>query len=327
MSAVGEWVMGLDGGGSKTALAYLHVSGKLAGPFVGPGINPFDQPVWVTRLADLLAAHPAPGPLAHATLGLPGYGEAPEVSGRQLAACAALVAAPYSVMNDVEVAFRGAFGAAPGALLLAGTGSMVWASDGARTVRTGGWGDAFGDEGGAYWTGRQALSLASRALDGRWPDAAFASALLAPVLDLRTGAVPDQAQVLSWVYGLPHPRSGVAALARQVDHLAETGQPTAQGLLQDAAALLADHVRAAREQLAAPDLPWSGAGSVLNSRILSASLRAHLGDPRPARLPPLGGALAYAAHAAGWAPVRADDLQEALANPVPGAVALSPLHF
>lgn len=312
--------MGVDGGGSKTALAYLHVSGVLEGPFVGPGINPFDQAAWAARLADLLAAHPAPGALAHATLGLPGYGEAPEVSRQQLAACAALVAAPHSVMNDVEVAFRGAFGEAPGALLLAGTGSMVWASDGARTVRVGGWGDGVGDEGSAYWIGRQALSLASRALDGRWPDAAFASALLSPVLS----AAPDQARVLAWAYGLPHPRSGVAALARQVDRLAEAGQPTAQGLLHDAAALLADHVRAARERLAVPDLPWSGAGSVLNSRTLSAYLRTHLGHPQPGRLPPLGGALAHAAHAAGWAPVRAAALRGTLAHPAPGPVDLSP---
>lgn len=310
--------MGLDGGGSKTALAYLHVSGALAGPFVGPGVNPFDQPAWEARLAELLAAHPAPGPLAHATLGLPGYGEAPEVSGQQRAACAALLPAPHSVMNDVEAAFRGAFGDAPGALLLAGTGSMVWASDGAQTVRSGGWGDAFGDEGSAYWIGRQALSLASRALDGRWPDAAFAPALLSPVL----GTAPDQARVLAWTYGLPHLRSGVAALARGVDRLAEEGQPTAQGLLRDAAELLADHVRAARGRLAAPELPWSGAGSVLGSRTLGGHLRVLLGDPVPARLPPLGGALAHAAREAGWSPVT---VPAALVSPPPAAL-LSPIH-
>lgn len=326
MSTVGEWVMGLDGGGSKTALAYLHVSGALIGPFVGPGINPFDQPAWSVRLAELLATHPVPGDLTYATLGLPGYGEAPEVSEQQLAACAALISAPHSVMNDVEVAFRGAFGSAPGALLLAGTGSMVWASDGRQTLRTGGWGDAFGDEGGAYWIGRQALSLASRAIDGRWPDDTFASALLAPVLNLEEGTSPNQAQVLSWTYSLPHARSGIAALARQVDRLADAGQPTAQGLLRDAAILLADHVRAARERLKAPDLPWSGAGSVLHSHSLSAHLRAHLGPPQSPQLSPLGGALAHAAHLAGWSPIHAANLERGLTTPTIERLARSPIH-
>jgi len=289
------WVLGLDGGGSKTALAYADASGRIAGPYLAPGINPFDQPDWAAGLTRLLRAHPAPGPLAHATLGLPGYGESPEVSSQQERLCRELLDSPVSVMNDVEAAFVGAFASEPGVLLLAGTGSMVWASSGGQQVRTGGWGEGFGDEGSAYWLGRQALSLASQALDGRHPDAAFAESLLKPLL-----ATVDQPHLLDWYYRLTHVRSQVAALAERVDALAASGQPTACWLLQQGAAQLAVHVRAARTRLDRPDLPWSHAGSVLNSETVRSVLREQLGPPAAPKLPPLGGPLLHAARQAGF---------------------------
>lgn len=298
------WVLGLDGGGSKTTLAYANREGDVVGPFYAPGINPFDQPGWEAGLRAFLHAHPAPGTLSAATLGLPGYGESPEVSARQLALSRELILAPLSVMNDVEAAFVGAFAGGPGVLLLAGTGSMAWGkrawdSDGHRQVRAGGWGEGFGDEGSAYWIGREALSLASQALDGRHPDREFAAGLLRPLF----GQVPEQAALLGWYHGLPHVRSGVAALARTVDALADGGQSTALAILDGAARQLARHVQAVRTLLQSQHLPWSHAGSVLNSRTVLARLETLLGMvPLPPVLPPLGGALLHAAQTAGLDP-------------------------
>ena len=285
------WVLGLDGGGSKTALAYVSRAGEVVGPFYAPGINPFDRPDWQGVLETLLAAHPAPGVLVHAALGLPGYGESPKINARQDALCAELLPSPHSAVNDVEAAFTGAFAGKPGVLLLSGTGSMAWADDGERRVRTGGWGEGFGDEGSAYWIGRRALSLASQALDGRHADAGFAPLLLRPVLN----EAPTQANLLEWYYSQKHGRSAVASLARRVDVLAETGQATAQQILGEAAELLAQHVQAARRQLNSPGLPWSYAGGVLGSRSVQEALTARLGEAQRPALPPLGGALFHAA--------------------------------
>ncbi|GHF38183.1 N-acetylglucosamine kinase [Deinococcus metalli] len=293
------WILGLDGGGSKTALAYLGPGGQVSGPYTAPGINPFDRPGWAADLTAFLAAHPAPGPLAHATLGLPGYGESPAITAQQDEVCRSVLGVPHSTMNDVQAAFVGAFPDGVGALLLAGTGSMAWASDGARHVRAGGWGDGFGDEGSAYWIGRAALSLASQALDGRHPDAAFAQDLLCPLL----GGKVTPERLLEWHHGLAHVRSGVATVARTVDQLAATGQATALALLQSAAHELARHVHAVRAQLDAPSLPWSYAGSVTASRPLRDALVRELAcEPTAPALPPLGGALYHAATRAGHEP-------------------------
>ena len=81
------------------------------------------------------------------------------------------------VISDVEAALLGALGSRPGVLVLAGTGSIVLGRDGhGRLARAGGLGPLIGDEGSAFWLGREWLRLspesarAARAL-ARRPDA------------------------------------------------------------------------------------------------------------------------------------------------------------
>lgn len=92
------------------------------------------------------------------------------------------------VISDVEAAYRGALGERPGVLVLAGTGSIALGRDaGGRWRRAGGLGPLLGDEGSAFWIGRewlravarrQGLGHARRA--GRSPDAVARIAALAP---------------------------------------------------------------------------------------------------------------------------------------------------
>ena len=295
------WVMGLDGGGSKSALAYANQDGEVVGPFLGPGISPFDQPHWSEVLDALLTRHPAPGPLRHATLGLPGYGEDARITARQEEVIRLLVPIPASVMNDVELAFYGAFEGGIGALLLSGTGSMVWASDGSRSVRAGGCGEGFGDEGSGYWIGREALSIATQTLDGRLNAQEFTRALLRQLGMPVSPPEDEQRALISWYYRQEHARSAVAALAGTVDALAQRGDMEAQALLERAADLLVRHVQAARVRLGRPGLPWSYAGGVMHSGLLRAAVTARLGvSPQPPALPPVWGALRHAALQASW---------------------------
>ena len=68
------------------------------------------------------------------------------------------------VISDAEAAYRGALGDAPGMLLLAGTGSMALGRDRrGRWARAGGLGPLLGDEGSAFWIGREWLRTSTRA--------------------------------------------------------------------------------------------------------------------------------------------------------------------
>jgi glucosamine kinase len=70
--------------------------------------------------------------------------------------------------TDTFTMLLGAHGGRPGAIVIAGTGSMAEAlrADGTR-VKVGGWGFPVGDEGSGAWLGLQAVRHAQATLDGR----------------------------------------------------------------------------------------------------------------------------------------------------------------
>lgn len=96
------------------------------------------------------------------------------------------VARHVEVISDAEAALLGALDDRPGVLVLAGTGSIVLGRDGrGRLARAGGLGPLLGDEGSAFWLGREWLARApgairvARALATR-PDAVTRIAAVAP---------------------------------------------------------------------------------------------------------------------------------------------------
>ena len=90
------------------------------------------------------------------------------------------------VISDVEAAHLAALGAAPGVLLLAGTGSIALGRDGrGRIARAGGLGPLLGDDGSAFAIGRawlrgRAVSPARARRLATAPDAVARVAALAP---------------------------------------------------------------------------------------------------------------------------------------------------
>ncbi len=178
-------VLGIDGGGTKTDVALVDRSGRVLSRMRTEGLDPTGETDWEAVLDGLAADL---GPVGSVVLGLPYHGEIAEVSQKQAQVAARVFGAGARVLNDVEVAFDGALAGEEGVLILAGTGSMAWARGPLGMHRVGGWGDLFGDEGSAFWIGREALGRASQALDGRRGDRGFATALLA-----RIGVAPEAA--------------------------------------------------------------------------------------------------------------------------------------
>lgn len=307
-------VAALDGGGTKTQGAMADAAGQVWLTPAAPGCNPQDNPDWAINLRTALA-HFAPD-VAQMTLGLPGFGEMPETDTQMLTVVKPMIPDQAQVMNDVAMAYHGAFPQGGGVLILAGTGSMAMADGPLGLVRVGGWGDGFGDEGSAHWIGRSALSRASQMQDGRLADTGFAAALTA---ELGVDATQHFA-LLTWVMAQPHPRSAIASVARHVDHLADTGQATARKLLREAAAQLHLHVAAAARKAGfEPPFRWCKAGSVFRSTTVTAALGDLIGHASIApRFDALGGGLCLAATAAGW-PVNAAWLSRT-------AAALAALH-
>jgi glucosamine kinase len=76
------------------------------------------------------------------------------------------VSGQIEIVGDMVIALHAAFGAGPGIVVIAGTGSIAYGRNKAgKVARAGGWGFAISDEGSGHWIGRAAVSAALRAAD------------------------------------------------------------------------------------------------------------------------------------------------------------------
>ncbi|MFW6232810.1 MAG: BadF/BadG/BcrA/BcrD ATPase family protein, partial [Bacteroidota bacterium] len=92
------------------------------------------------------------------------------------------------VTSDAELAVEGAFGGGQGIITIVGTGSIALGKiKNNKLVRCGGWGIELDDEGSGAWIGREGLTAAVRALDGRGKPTKMTEILdgLIPTIDIR----------------------------------------------------------------------------------------------------------------------------------------------
>ena len=165
------YYLGIDGGGSKTTCVVGDESSILATATVG-ACN-------ITRVGEAgarEALHQAirdacqtaginPQQVLRACIGAAGAGRS-DIAGIVRKMVAEIISGEIDVVGDMEIALRAAFGAGPGVIVIAGTGSIAFGRDAqGRTARAGGWGFAVSDEGSAHWIGRTAVSAALRAAD------------------------------------------------------------------------------------------------------------------------------------------------------------------
>ena len=148
------------------------------------------------------------------------------------------------VIADAEAAWHAALGAEHGVVVLAGTGSIALGRDArGRWARAGGLGPLLGDEGSAFWIGREWL----RATANEHARRRFATA--------------------------GHPVRAVAALAPRVVARARRGQRVAARIVSAAQAHLAAQAATVARTLRLPSpVLVGGAGSVMNDRWFAAGV-------------------------------------------------------
>ncbi len=246
-----NYLLSVDGGGTRTTVALGSEDATLLirreGP---PGIIDSRRPSASVELVEqslrwLLSEAGIEPPVAALCAGLAGAGD-PEVRDEvQRLLSAAGLARLVVVCSDAEIAFEGALAGGAGILLAGGTGSVAWgrAEDG-RVARCGGWGAVAGDEGSAYWLGREAVRAVMHAYDGRGPVTTLSEAVLAAVGAATVEALPG--------WALRAAKRDVAALAQQVVAAAGAGDSVAEKLVEDACELLVAHAVALEGRLG----PW-----------------------------------------------------------------------
>ena len=270
------WV-GIDGGGTSTRAVVADSEGRILGrgEAGASALNQGTEQAWRHIEQAIQRAGVAGLALRDCAIGLGLSGTGVPAQLRAFVAADPGVAR-FSLITDGLAALLGAHGGQPGALLIAGTGSVAEAllPDGSRRM-VGGWGWQIGDEGSGAWLGQQAMKLAQAAYDSRVPAGPLVQAVWR-----QTGAAREDMLGFCAQAG----QGGYAGLAPLVfEH--EGDDPAASALLADAARAL-DALGAAVH----PTLPLALAGSIalrLSSR-LSPALQSRRVEPQGE---PVAGAL------------------------------------
>ena len=264
------FLLGVDGGGTKTAAWLAVANGMLEPRIVGRGRAGCSNPRAVglelaqTELANAVAAAwvdagQTARPADFAVLAVAGAGR-PDIAAAMSAwAVSAGLASRAEMVHDAEAVLAAGTPDGWGVALIAGTGSsaIAVAPDGSRHV-CGGWGYRFGDEGSGYWLGRGVLAAVSRAVDGREPPTALTEIVM------QHFGVADCRAIVETLNHAPNDRQAMAALAPSLAIAAEQGDVAACQLQNDAADALTALVAAAAEARQLPHgYPLAVAGGVL----------------------------------------------------------------
>jgi N-acetylglucosamine kinase-like BadF-type ATPase len=309
VSGAAQLYLGVDGGGTKTALVLIDSGGEIRATHVAPGC--YYLSIGLDALGALLAAAVRtvldkaavpPDALDFAFFGLPAYGEDSALLGtlsrlpQQF-----LRAGAFLCGNDMVCGWAGSLLCRDGISIVAGTGSICYGERNGVAARCGGWGELFSDEGSAYWIACRGLNLFSRMSDGR--------AARGALYDLvrRSLQISEDLDLCAHVFSqLGGDRARMAQLSKLVTQAARAGDEQSMAIVDDAARELALLVDATRRQLEfAPGEPvpvsYSGGvfehvGAMLKNefttRLQAYGADYQVGEPV---LPPAIGAALYAA--------------------------------
>lgn len=158
------------------------------------------------------------------------------------------------IENDAKAALAVGAWDETGIVLIAGTGSIVYAfpSSGEAPTRIGGWGYLLGDEGSGFDIGRNGISAVLKAYDGRGTSTQMTGLLL------ETLECDHPTAIISAIYGADNVRSRIAGLSKVVFKAAANGDTVAQSILENATEQLVLLVEGAYE-----DLPKSASHSLV----------------------------------------------------------------
>ena len=264
-------VIGVDGGGTKTLALAEEVNGEWRGRGTAGPSNPYAVgfETACARIEAAVVEALGENELAALCLGLAGAGRRDDVEQFAAWARTRFPGVPLKVGSDAEVLL--AAGAPTGAALalVCGTGSIVYGRTAqGESIRVGGWGYLFGDEGSGFAIGAAALRVVMQAFDRRGPP----TLLTGLILSRRNLKSP--ADLVRSIYGAESARTEIAGLAEVVERAAAERDAPSISILNEAAYELAESVRAVYRRVGDIPVPLILSGSlILRGATLSAAFR------------------------------------------------------
>ena len=163
----------------------------------------------------------------------------------------------FIVESDARIALEGAFTGKPGAILIAGTGSIILGKDNKGNIhRVGGFGRKIGDEGSGYNLGRKGLNAASKQFDGR-----TTFTLISKYLKEKFN-IDSAETIITEIY---KNNFDIASIAPLVISAAENNDEAALKIISDEVDELLLHISAMKQKLSLSRLNLTFIGGLINN--------------------------------------------------------------
>ena len=231
---MGRFVIGVDGGGTKTLGAIARHDGVVLAQCEAGSTNHHSNPIETVRgnlgmiIEQLLSiAKATPSDVDIICLGMAGVDRPEDKPLIKGIIAGFLPDSRCEAVNDGVIALMGGALRPLGIIVISGTGSIAFGMNASgATARSGGWGHILGDEGSGYSIGLAALRAVCRAHDGRIP----ATSLRGIILDHLDLERPEQ--LLGWMKNIQASKAQIGSLSRLVFKAHETGDACAIEILR-----------------------------------------------------------------------------------------------
>jgi N-acetylglucosamine kinase-like BadF-type ATPase len=300
-----KYLIGIDGGGTKTDCAIADLSGKIIHQTVGKpsnflviGVEEAVENIFALIEENLFALEGDFADVKQIVIGVAGAGRQEdafllEKGFKDYADQEGIHFKGVKVVSDAHIALEGAFPDSAGCILIAGTGSILFGKDENGVIhRVGGFGRLIGDEGSGYSIGRKALNAVSKASDGRGEET-----LISELLNAKMNSNTSK-NIINKVY---NEKLDVASVAKIVIEAADEGDPIAEDILDEEADELVLHIRSLINKIHTDKLSVAFSGSLIdNKNFYSDLLRNKIKSTLPnvkvikPASPPVSGAILFA---------------------------------
>lgn len=259
-----EYVLGVDGGGTKTNVSVADLSGTVFYTFTTGAININGESTENVRnnlrqiFVQEVSAFGGVQGCRSVCIGAAGISNVEAGIFLENTVREAGYTGKLHITGDYQTALYGALGSSNGILLIAGTGSICYGKNTAgEEHRTGGFGYLIDDEGSGYAIGRDILTAVVRAHDGREE-----KTLLTPMVFEQLG-VKTMGEVISFVYHKNTNKRDIAALATHIAEVCAAGDNAACRIVEKCCDELAALVYPVVERLGLERGNLAMAGSIL----------------------------------------------------------------
>lgn len=259
-----RYVLGLDGGGTKTTACAVGLDGRELFSFRGGALNYNSIPALALEqnisglLAQVAAKAGGLDACRAVCVGAAGVGNPSAGQALRAAFTGCGYTGPILVRGDHEIALAGALLKRVGAVLISGTGSICFGrNEKGEEHRTGGRGHLIDDEGSGYAAGRYVLSAAVRACDGRCGET-----ILKKLVFSRLDAFCAE-DIVQFVYAPETGKKEIASFAPVLTDACERGDPEALAICGRLVFELAELAAPVVETLGLEEAELAFSGSIL----------------------------------------------------------------